>query len=98
MIRLQAKKGWLGIAPSQPINPHINPAFLVAVVIMLMMLVRSIAPVVVRPPSVVIRSVIWITAVITVVAARVIPITRVSVVAVTISGITEADPGSSDTD
>jgi len=26
MIRLQAKKGWLGIAPSQPINPHTNPS------------------------------------------------------------------------
>jgi hypothetical protein len=98
MIRLQAKKGWLGIAPSQPINPHINPALLVAVVIMLVMLVTSIAPVVVRPPSVVGRSVRWITAVVAVVAARVIPISRISVVAVPIGGITEADPDSSNPD
>jgi hypothetical protein len=97
MIRLQARKGWLGIAPSQPINPHINPAFLVAVVIMLMMLVSSIAPVV-RPPSVVGRSVRWITAVVAVIAARVIPISRISVVAVPIGGITEADPDSADPD
>jgi predicted secreted protein len=90
MIRLQAKKGWLGIAPSQPINPHIQPCVLVAVVIMLMMLVSSI----IRPPSV-IRSVIRITAVVAVVAARVIPISRVSVVAVTICGIAEAYSDSS---
>jgi hypothetical protein len=54
---------------------------------MLMMLVSSI----IRPPSV-IRSVIRITAV---VAARVIPISRVSVVAVTICGIAEAYSDSS---
>jgi hypothetical protein len=59
---------------------------------MLMMLVSSI----IRPPSV-IRSVIRITAVVAVVATRVIPIpvSRVPVVAVTISGITEADSDSS---
>jgi hypothetical protein len=60
---------------------------------MLMMLVSSMAAVVVRTPSVVTRSVIWITAIV-VVAARVIPISRVSVVA--IAGITEADSHSSD--
>ena len=65
---------------------------------MLMMPVSSMAAVVVRPPSVVGRSVRWITAVVAVVAARVIPISPVSVVAVTISGITEADPDSSDPD
>jgi hypothetical protein len=93
----QAKKGWLGIAPSQPLN--FTPTCpLAAVVIILMMLVRSMASVVVRPPSIVIRSVIWRTAVVAVVAARVIPISRVSVGAVTISGIAEADSDSSDPD
>jgi hypothetical protein len=59
-----------------------------------MMLVRSMAAVVVRPSSVVRRSVIWITAVVVVVAAGVIPIPRISV-AVTICGITEAYSDSS---
>jgi len=63
-----------------------------------MMLVIAMA-VVVRPSTVVIRS-IWITAVVAVVASRIIPIpiSRRSVVAVTISGITEADPYASDPD
>jgi hypothetical protein len=67
---------------------------------MLIMLVSSMAPIIVRPSSVVRRSVRWITAVVAVVAARVIPIpiSRVSVVAVTISRITEADPDSSHPD
>jgi len=72
---------------------------------MLVMLLISMAAVVVRPPSIVIRSVRWITAVVVVVAARVIAISRVSgiaisrvSVAVTLSGITEADSDSSDAD
>ena len=67
---------------------------------MLMVLVSSMASVVVRPPSIVIRSVIWITSVIAVIAARVIavPVSRVSVVAVTICGIAEANADSSDPD
>jgi hypothetical protein len=62
------------------------------------MLVDAMTAVVVRPSGVIGRSVRWITAVIAIVAARVIPIprvsiavSRVSVAAVTISGITEAD-------
>jgi hypothetical protein len=62
------------------------------------MLVDAMTAVVVRPSGVIGRSVRWITAVIAIVAARVIPIPRVSiavsrvaVAAVTISGITEAD-------
>jgi len=68
---------------------------------MLMMPVSSMAAVVVWPPSVVRRPIRWITAVVVVVAARVIPISRVSVaitrvsVAVTISRITDADADSS---
>ena len=65
---------------------------------MLTMLVDAMTAIVVRPPGVIGRSVRWITAVIAIVAARVIPIprvsiavSRVSVAAVTISGITEAD-------
>jgi len=71
-----------------------------AVVIMPPMLVSSMAAVVVRPSTVVRRSVRWITAVV-VIAARVIPISRVSVavtrvsVAVTICGIAEAYSDSS---
>ena len=69
---------------------------------MLIMLVSSIASVVIRPPSIIRRSVtrIWITAIVAVIAARVIPIPvpRVSVVAVTIRGITESDSDSSDPD
>jgi hypothetical protein len=96
MIRLQAKKGWLEIAPSQPINLT-STRVLVTVIVMPMMLVSSMAAVVVRPSSVVRRPVRWITAVVAVVAARVIPISRVSI-AVTVCGITEADPDSSDPD
>ena len=67
-----------------------------AIVIIPVMLVISMAPVVVRPPRVVIGSVIWRTPV---VAAWVITIiSRISVVAVTICGITEADSDSSDPD
>jgi hypothetical protein len=62
------------------------------------MLVDAMTAVVVRPSGVIGRSVRWITAVIAIVAARVIAIprvsiavSRVSVAAVTISGITEAD-------
>jgi hypothetical protein len=62
------------------------------------MLVDAMTAVVVRPSGVIGRSVRWITAVIAIVAARIIPIprvsiavSRVSVAAVTISGITEAD-------
>jgi hypothetical protein len=94
MIRLQEKRSWLGVAPSQLISPHTNPSALVAVVIMLMMPVSSMAAVVVRASTVVRGSVIWITAVIVVVAAWVIPISWVSV-AVTICGITDAYSDSS---
>jgi hypothetical protein len=62
----------------------------------MLMLVSSMAPIIVRLSSVVRRSVRWITAVVAVVAARVIPIPRISVVAVTIGGIT--DPDSTDPD
>jgi hypothetical protein len=66
---------------------------------MLVMLVNSMTAVVVRPARVVICPVIWITPapVIAVVAAGVIPIIpRISVVAVTICGITEPDSDASD--
>jgi hypothetical protein len=59
-----------------------------------MMLVSSMTAVVVRASTIVRRSVIWITAVVVVVAAWIIPISRVSV-SVTIGGITESDPDSS---
>jgi hypothetical protein len=64
-----------------------------AVVIMLTMLVSSMAAIVVRPPTVVRRSVIWITPIVAV-AAWVIPVSWISVIA--IAGITEADSHSSD--
>jgi hypothetical protein len=92
MIRLQ-EKSWLGVIPSQLISPYPNLSALVAIVIMLMMLTR-VAAVVVRPSSVVRRPVRWITAVVVVVAAWVIPIPRVSV-SVTIGGITVAYSDSS---
>jgi hypothetical protein len=82
------KESWLGVIPSQLISPYPNLSALVAIVIMLMMLMR-VAAVVVRPSSVVRRSVSWITAVVVVVAAWVIP------VAVAISGITDPDPNAS---
>ena len=67
---------------------------------MLVMLLISMAAVVVRPPTIIRRSVVWITTVVAVIAARVItiPISWVSIVTVTISGITEADSDSSDPD
>jgi len=64
-----------------------------AVVIMLPMLVSSMAAIVVRPSTVVRRSVIWITTIVAI-AAWVIPVSWISVVA--IPGITEADSHSSD--
>jgi hypothetical protein len=89
------KKGWLGVAPSQLISPYTNRPPLVAVVIMLMMFVSSMAAVVVWPPSVIGRPVRWITAVVAVAISRVsVAVARVTV-AVTISRITEADPDSS---
>jgi hypothetical protein len=64
-----------------------------------MFVIFAMAAVVVRPPRVIIRSVIWRAPVIAVVAAWVITIiSRISVVAVTICGITEADSDSSDPD
>ena len=88
-MQLKPKKSWLGRVPSQPVRPYANPSVLVAVVIMPVMLVISIAAVVVRPSSVVIRSVIWIPAVI---AARVITvISRISVVAVAVCRVTDAE-------
>ena len=75
-----------------------NPALLVAVIVILMMLVGSMAAVVVRPSSV-IRSVIWRTPVIAVIATWVITIvSRISVVAVPVRWVTESDPDSSDPD
>jgi hypothetical protein len=59
---------------------------LVAVVITLVMFVISMP--VVGPTTVVIRSVIWITPVI---AAWVIAITRISVVAIPVCGVTDSD-------
>ena len=75
-------------------NSQISPQPLVAV-IALVMFVIAMAAVVVRPSRVV-GPVVRITPVITVVAAWVIYISRIPIVAVTISGITEAD--SSDPD
>ncbi len=91
------KKAGFELLQASHLTSH-QPYALVVVVIMLMMLMGSMASVVVRPPRVVRRSVIWITTVIAVVAPRVIPISRVSIVAVAIRGITEADPDSSDPD
>ena len=89
MIWLQAKKAGLELLQASHLTSHQSYA-LVAVVIMLIMLVSSMAPIIVRLSSVVRRSVRWIAAV---VAARVvpIPISRISVVAVTIGGITDPD-------
>jgi len=67
---------------------------------MLVVAVNSVAAVVVvRPPSVVIASVIWRTPVIAVIAARVIAIiARVTVIAVTVGRVTESNSYSSDPD
>jgi hypothetical protein len=62
------------------------------------MFVISMAAVMIRPPGVVIGSVIWRTPVIAVAAWVITIISRISVVAVTICGITEADSDSSDSD
>jgi len=64
------------------------------VIITLVMLVTSMA-IVIGPPTVV-GSIIWVTPVIAVIAARVVAISRISVVAVSVCGITEADSDSSD--
>ena len=84
---------------ASPLTLTSNYALLVAVVIMLVMLLISMPAVVIRPPIIIGRSVRWIAAVV-VVAARIITISisRVSSVAVTIGGITEADPDASDPD
>ena len=97
---LQARKGWLGIAPNQLIRPHTNRCLMMAMMILVVPVnpVAAVAPVVVRPPAVV-TAIIRRPPVITVITTRVIPISisRVSV-AVTISGITEANSDSSDPD
>jgi hypothetical protein len=95
---VQAKrKSWLGIAPSQLVDVHTNLCALVAVVIMLVMLVNSMAAVIVRPPSVVVGSVIRIATVVAVIASRIVSVvSRISVIAV--SGVTKSDSDSSDPD
>ena len=56
------------------------------------MLVISVAAVVVGPPTIIVCSVVWIAAVVTVVATRVITIvSRISVVAVPVCRVTESD-------
>lgn len=64
------------------LDPHTNPSALVAVLIMLVMLVSSM--VAVRPPSLVVWSLVWISGII---AARVTTIiSRMSVTAVPHAG------------
>jgi hypothetical protein len=96
MIRLQGKKSWLGIIPSQLTRPHANRCLMMAMMILVVPVnpVTAVAAVVVRPATVV-TAIIRRPSVITVITTRVIPISRVSV-AVTIGGIT--DPDSSDSD
>jgi hypothetical protein len=89
MIRLQAKKGWLGIAPSQLIRPHTNRCLMMAMK-MPVVPVNPLAAVVVRPPAVV-SAIIRRPPVIT---TWVIPISRIPV-AITICGITDAYSDSS---
>jgi len=61
--------------------------------------VVSVVAVVVRPSSIVIRSVIWITAIIAVIAARVITrVSPITVVAVTVCRITNAESDASHPD
>jgi len=66
---------------------------------MLVVAVNSVAAVVVRPATVVIRSVVWRTPVIAVIAAWVIAIiARVTVIAVPVRRVTESNSYSSDPD
>jgi hypothetical protein len=100
MIALEAKKAGLESLPSQRIEPHANPTSLVVVItMMLVVAVNSVAAVVVRPPSVVIRSIIWRTPIIAVIAARVVSIVpRITVVAVSVGRVTESNSYSSNPD
>ena len=92
--RLEKKAGLELLQASQP--SHERHA-LVAVIVMPMMLVNSMAAVVVRPSGIV-RSVIWRTPVIAVVAARIVTVVSRISVAVPVCGVTESDPDSSDPD
>src|SRR5262245_6972066 len=75
------RKAGLELLQASLLTSH-QPMRLVAVIVTLVMFVISMAAVVVRPSSVVVRSVIWITPVIAVIAARIITLTWISVVAV----------------
>ena len=96
-MQLRPKKlAWKYFKPAD--LAHTNLFALIAVVT-LVMFVISIAAVVVRPPSVVVSSIVWVAPVIAIVATRVIPvISRVSVVAVPVRGVTKSDSNSSDAD
>ena len=92
---LEKKAGLELLQASQPSH---EPHALVAVIVMPMMLVNSMAAVVVRPSGVVIRSVIWRPPVIAVIAARIVTVVSRISVAVPVCGVTESDPDSSDPD
>src|SRR5262245_4574864 len=87
------KLAWNRFQASQ-LNAH-QPCALVMVVITLVMLVIAFSAVVVRPTSTVICSVIWITPVIAVIAARIITIS-ISGIAVPVCGVTESDSDRAD--
>jgi hypothetical protein len=69
-----------------------------AVVMLLVMLVSSVAAVIVRPPTVVICPVIRISTVIAVIAARIVSISVpwIAVITVPVTGVTESDSDASD--